>query len=121
MNKSLFKHQKNQSVESVDQHHGTPVQSVSQHSVEAENSLLTILTKNHSESIEDEEDIVNRQSIDRQDDEDEEDTERGVNEDEEKDGQHRVKTTNESDLDSFLQKDQLLETIGEEYYLYDDH
>ena len=116
MNQSLFKPRKNHSVKSYDQHHGTPVQSESQHS-----DLLTILSTNPNESFENEEDVINGQRNANQDDENEEDTDR--EDKQEKPQIVKVKTINESDLDSksSAQKDQLLETIGEEYYLYDDH
>ena len=118
MNQSLLsalKPRNNQSVKSYDQH---TVQSVSQHSVEAQNYLLKILRTNHHESFEDEEQIVHK------DEEEEEDTEKRVDEDEQDNPQRvEVKTVNESDTDSKsnVPKEQLLETIGEEYYLYDDH
>ena len=98
MNQSLLsalKPSNNQSVKSYNQ-----PQSVSQHSVEAQNDLLKILTTNHHESFE-------------RIDEDKQDNHQRV----------EIKTVNESDTDSKsnVPKEQLLETIGEEYYLYDDH
>ena len=118
MNQSLLsalKPRNNQSVKSYNQH---TVQSVSQHSVEAQNHLLKILTTNHHKSFEDEHQIVHK------DEEEEEDTEKRVGEDEQVNHQRvNVKTVNESDTDSKsnVPKEQLLETIGEEYYLYDGH
>ena len=102
MNQSLLsalKPRNNQSVKSYAQ-----PQSVSRHSVEAQNDLLKILTTNHHESFEE--------------------TDKRVDEDKQVNHQRvEIKTVNESDTDSTsnVPKEQLLETIGEEYYLYDDH
>ena len=86
--------------------------------------LLTILTTKHHESFEDKESIVNGHSIVNQDEQKENDTEKAVHE-KKQDGliTDKFKTETESfeDSKSNVQKEQILETIGEEYYLYDDH
>ena len=115
---SALKPGNNQPVKSYDQPPGHTVQSVSQHPVETRNDLLKILTTNHHDSFKDKENIVS------QEEEEKEDTERRVHEEKHVDHQRvKVKTENESDTDSKsnVPKEQLLETIGEEYYLYDDH
>ena len=121
---SALKPRDNQSVKSDHQPHGHAVQSVSQHSVEAQHDLLTLLTTNQHDYFEDKEHIVNGDSIVKQDEEEEEVTEKRVDEDKEDNHQRvKVKTVNESETDSKsnFPKEQLPETIGEEYYLYDDH
>ena len=72
----------------------------------------------------DKESIVDGHSIVNQDEQKENDAEKTVH-DKKQDGlkTDKFKTETESfeDSKSNVQKEQILETIGEEYYLYDDH
>ena len=116
-------------------HHPLIVQNITEHILENQDNLekdnlLTMLTPKH-QSTEDTKVVVAGQKIVNQDqkivnqsqDAEKEKTAQKEKKDKSDNYQVKVETETKSEMDSKsnLQKEQILETIGEEYYLYDDH
>ena len=144
-----LKSQDNQSVEERTQNHPNGVQNVSWHSLEdqklsGEDYLVTILrpkdqNSDVTEKIVEGQNIINQDkhkqenafeevnSVNQNKEEENKFEEETVHENGyDKSDSHlkvNVSTKTESDIDSKnnVQKAEILETIGEEYYLYDDH